>query len=63
MGALAGSLRRDPDHAAIVKYTHLLHREAREAAQNEELKARIDEAHAVALRALQSAAIGQAGPR
>jgi uncharacterized membrane protein len=63
MGALAGSLRRDPDHAAIVKYTHLLHREARDAAQNDELKARIDEAHAVALRVLQAAAIRQAGPR
>lgn len=63
MGALAGSLRRDSDHAAIVRYTHLLHRQAREAAQNEELRARIDEAHAVALRALQSAAIGHASRR
>jgi hypothetical protein len=46
-----------------VRYAQTLHRQAREAAQTEELKGRIDEAHGVALRALQSAAIGQAGPR
>ena len=63
MGALAGRLRRDRDHAAIVRYAHLLHRQAREAAQTDELKGRIDDAHVVALQALQSAAFGHAGPR
>ena len=63
MGGLARCLRRERDHAAVVRYAHLLHRQAREAAQTEELQGRIDEAHGAALRALQSAAIGQAGPR